>query len=388
MPTKKPSEIYVFRQKYHSIRKVLLVFGIWPRAKHQLSTYLYCAILLIYVISALFTGILFAEFKSANFVFTHTNNVLTIFAFFYVIIFRREFFFRLMTRITEDVDAPKDNFQGNELKHSGRELYVTIKIGTYFFGWVILLKFLRPLFNLLYLMINPVGTSFQLPPPVALPMIHGPVITYILDSFLGSSLDLSMIFIMSIILLFSLYFCSSCKALKETLAHGKFDDEVDERTFLNNCILWHIRLLGLATDFKEAFNIVLLMHSFISLLDICLVLFSIVLYSDENDQIMSEISFLCGGSTTFLLSCWYSGRVTYASLEVGMGAYESEWFKRSLLEQKKIIVLILRAQKSANFNYFESFGPDLETYLNVTLKNSTNVVIYLQILITIICVYI
>lgn len=336
MPSKKQKSEQIFHIDYHNMIRFLKVVGLLPSDRPEASSIVLFIILMVFGLNAVINGMIFAELKLATDAFTHSNNVVSAIVYFYVLFFRRQFWYDFIKKITEDIDRRMDKIEEIEKMRSGKELRVTLRVGGYFYAVVLSLRLLRPLIYVLVAAINPENTQSELPPPMALPIIFDPLFTYILDSLLSSSFDASLICIYSLLMIFSIYFESCCRVLKQTLIY--------ETKNLNDCIMRHIKLMEMLTNFKSVFGLILFIDCFVSLANICLVLFSIVVNSEENSHIMTEIAYLVGGTIQFWLVCWYSERLLYAGLDISDGVYQSQWMGKKSSEQRKLLFIIVRAQ--------------------------------------------
>lgn len=297
-------------------------------------------------------NILYADLKSASDAFTHTNaNIISV-IYFYMMLFKRPFFYDLFQRFETDMYRELNEF---EIKHTilaGKEIRGTLRVGILVLCIATTMKFVQPTVLYLYgLISNAEENIVYLPPPMGIPEIYGPLITYIIESVATSLSIGTIVGSVIIFMLFTYHICGQFNALHDSIIGGKSPGPdlgkggVDEESFLDDCIRRHQQLLNMSLDFVKIFGIVFWIDCVVSVLNICFVLFSMAQNVGAIEHVLNEASFLCGGVSQMFLACWCCERIFNATLEISDGAYNSNWLGKSLKFKKKIVFIMVRGQK-------------------------------------------
>ncbi|XP_072935057.1 odorant receptor 4-like [Epargyreus clarus] len=138
----------------------------------------------------------------------------------------------------------------------------------------------------------------------------------------------------------------------------KTDDEHYQD--LVQCIKLHQRLISYCNDLEEAFSLVNLINYVLSSINICCVLFVIVLL--EPLMAISNKLFLMSALIQIGTLCWYADDIFHANADVALAAYKSGWYRTSPRCRRTLLFLIRRSQKPIAFTAMNFTIISLVTY--------------------------
>ncbi|XP_050665425.1 odorant receptor 85c-like [Leptidea sinapis] len=136
---------------------------------------------------------------------------------------------------------------------------------------------------------------------------------------------------------------------------------------LLSIIKLHQRLIRYCKDLGEAFSFVNLVNISLSSVNICCVVFTIVLL--EPFVSMSNKLFLGSALIQVGMLCWYGESIIQANASIAIAAYNSKWYKVSPRCRRCILFVIRRAQKPNAFTAMNFTNISLVTYTSIMTRS-------------------
>ncbi|KAI8429747.1 hypothetical protein MSG28_000298 [Choristoneura fumiferana] len=130
----------------------------------------------------------------------------------------------------------------------------------------------------------------------------------------------------------------------ETLAETEKTNEEYYQEIIGNIKL-HQRLIRYCNDLEEAFTIVNLVNVVLSSVNICCVVFVIVLL--EPFVAVSNKLFLGAALIQIGMLCWYADDIFHSNAEVALAVYKSGWYRTDPRCRRALIFLIRSAESSS-----------------------------------------
>ncbi|KAI8429745.1 hypothetical protein MSG28_000298 [Choristoneura fumiferana] len=139
----------------------------------------------------------------------------------------------------------------------------------------------------------------------------------------------------------------------ETLAETEKTNEEYYQEIIGNIKL-HQRLIRYCNDLEEAFTIVNLVNVVLSSVNICCVVFVIVLL--EPFVAVSNKLFLGAALIQIGMLCWYADDIFHSNAEVALAVYKSGWYRTDPRCRRALIFLIRRSVQhlilTRSYSYF------------------------------------
>nr|AJF23816.1 olfactory receptor OR60 [Planotortrix octo] len=114
-----------------------------------------------------------------------------------------------------------------------------------------------------------------------------------------------------------------------------------------NLIKIHQRLISFSDNVEDAFSLVNFINVMISSVNICCVMFVIVLLEPWVE--MSNKFFLVAALIQVGILCWYADEIYQASVGVADAVYASDWYYGDVRARRALAVFIQRSQKPLYF---------------------------------------
>ncbi|XP_059049045.1 odorant receptor 85c-like [Achroia grisella] len=195
------------------------------------------------------------------------------------------------------------------------------------------------------------------------PVIH--IFVYIFEIFIGQT---CVWFMVSTDLLFSgmaSHIGMMLRILQRRLQNVAISNQTDEEVYkdIMENIKLHQRLIRYCKDLSDAFSLAFLVNIMLSSVNICCVVFVIVLL----DPIMAVSNKLYLGSALMQIGilCWYGDLIIHANADVAVSAYNSGWYRTDPRCRRALIFLIQRAQKPIAFTAMGFTNVSLTTYSSI-----------------------
>ncbi|XP_039745367.1 odorant receptor 4-like [Pararge aegeria] len=145
----------------------------------------------------------------------------------------------------------------------------------------------------------------------------------------------------------------------------KTDDENYEEIRSN--IQLHQRLISYCNRLEEAFSLVNLINIVMSSINICCVVFVIVLL--EPVLAISNKLFLASILIQVGAMCWYADDILHANGNISAAVYNSGWYKTSPRCRRSLLFIILRSQKPIAFTAMKFTNISLKTYSSILTRS-------------------
>ncbi|XP_063832127.1 odorant receptor 4-like isoform X2 [Ostrinia nubilalis] len=152
----------------------------------------------------------------------------------------------------------------------------------------------------------------------------------------------------------------------ETLATMEQTEEDNYRDILASIKL-HQRLIRYCNDLEVAFSFSNLVNIILSSVNICCVVFTIVLLEPFLD--ISNKLFLGSALIQIGMLCWYADDILHANADVAAAAYTSGWYRTSARCRRALLFLIQRAQKPIAFTAMGFTDISLVTYSSILTRS-------------------
>ncbi|CAG4925069.1 unnamed protein product [Colias eurytheme] len=150
------------------------------------------------------------------------------------------------------------------------------------------------------------------------------------------------------------------------LGENKKSDDEDYQE-ITECVKLHQRLIRYCNDLEDAFSLVNLINILLSSVNICCVVFVVVLL--EPLMGMSNKLFLGASLIQIGVICWYGEDIIHANANVAEAAYNSKWYKLSPRCRRSLAFLIQRAQKPIAFTALNFTNISLVTYSAILTRS-------------------
>ncbi|XP_073958657.1 odorant receptor 4-like isoform X2 [Choristoneura fumiferana] len=125
----------------------------------------------------------------------------------------------------------------------------------------------------------------------------------------------------------------------------------------------HQRLISYSDDLENTFSLVNLINVMLSSVNICCVMFVIVLLEPWME--MSNKFFLGAALTQVGILCWYADEIYRASVGVADAVYASGWYNGDVRARRALVVLIQRSQKPLYFTALKFRPITMTTYSSI-----------------------
>ncbi|XP_049888055.1 odorant receptor 4-like [Pectinophora gossypiella] len=125
----------------------------------------------------------------------------------------------------------------------------------------------------------------------------------------------------------------------------------------------HQRLISYKDDLEEVFSMVNLINVLLSSINICCVVFNIVLLEPWMD--MSNKLFLGAALTQVGILCWYADDIYKASIGVAAAVYECRWYRSNIRCRRLLLLLLQRSQKPLYFTALKFRNITMNTYTSI-----------------------
>ncbi|CAK1599715.1 unnamed protein product [Parnassius mnemosyne] len=120
--------------------------------------------------------------------------------------------------------------------------------------------------------------------------------------------------------------------------------------------------LNLVDKRENAFTVVNLINVLLSSVNICCVVFNILL---DPWMALSNKFFLGAALTQVGILCWYADQIYASSSGVADAAYESSWYSCNIRCQRALLILIQRSQKPLYFTALKFRSITMSTYSSI-----------------------
>ncbi|XP_039745365.1 odorant receptor 4-like [Pararge aegeria] len=124
----------------------------------------------------------------------------------------------------------------------------------------------------------------------------------------------------------------------------------------------HQRLITYGNDLEDAFSVVFLINVLLSSVNICCVVFNILL---DPWMAMSNKFFLGAALTQVGILCWYADDIFTSSSGVANAVYESGWYNSTIRCQSALMILMQRSQKPLYFTAYKFSSITMATYSSI-----------------------
>ncbi|XP_047539671.1 odorant receptor 85b-like [Vanessa atalanta] len=148
-----------------------------------------------------------------------------------------------------------------------------------------------------------------------------------------------------------------------TINQFKHGDHYQE---IISVIKTHQRLIMYGNDLEDAFSIVNLINVLLSSVDICCVVFNILL---DPWMAMSNKFFLGAALTQVGILCWYADDIFTSSSGVADAVYNSGWYNSDIRCQRALLVMIQRSQKPLYFTALKFSSITMSTYSSILINS-------------------
>ncbi|XP_052753655.1 odorant receptor 4 [Galleria mellonella] len=151
------------------------------------------------------------------------------------------------------------------------------------------------------------------------------------------------------------------RRLENIASTEQTDDEIYKDIVAN--IKLHQRLIRYCNDLSESFSLSFLVNIVLSSINICCVVFVIVLL----DPVMAVSNKLYISSVLMQIGilCWYADLIIHANADVAVAAYNSCWYRTNPRCRRALLFLIQRAQKPIAFTAMGFTNVSLATYSSI-----------------------
>ncbi|XP_045451674.1 odorant receptor 85c-like [Melitaea cinxia] len=155
------------------------------------------------------------------------------------------------------------------------------------------------------------------------------------------------------------------KRLESLGSVEKTDDDHYEEIRSN--IKLHQRLISYCSNLEEAFSLCNLINIVMSSINICCVVFVIVLL--EPLMAISNKLFLGSALIQVGALCWYADDIFHANENIAAAIYSSGWYKLNPRCRRALAFLILRSQKPLAFTAMKFTNISLVTYSSILTRS-------------------
>nr|AQQ73536.1 olfactory receptor 69 [Heliconius melpomene rosina] len=152
----------------------------------------------------------------------------------------------------------------------------------------------------------------------------------------------------------------------ESLASTEQTDEENYEEIRSNIKL-HQRLISYCNNLEDAFSLCNLINIVMSSINICCVVFVIVLL--EPFMAISNKLFLGSALIQVGAMCWYADDIFHANGNIAAAVYSSDWYKMSPRCRRALLFLILRCQKPIAFTAMKFTNISLVTYSSILTRS-------------------
>ncbi|XP_050354396.1 odorant receptor 4-like [Nymphalis io] len=147
---------------------------------------------------------------------------------------------------------------------------------------------------------------------------------------------------------------------KNQIKHGDLYQEII------SVIKIHQRLIKYGNDLEDAFSVVNLLNVLLSSVNICCVVFNILL---DPWMAMSNKFFLGAALTQVGIMCSYADDIFTSSSGVADAVYDSGWYNGDIRCQRALLALIQRSQKPLYFTALKFSSITMSTYSSILIKS-------------------
>ncbi|XP_045542573.1 odorant receptor 4-like [Papilio machaon] len=124
----------------------------------------------------------------------------------------------------------------------------------------------------------------------------------------------------------------------------------------------HQRLITYGNDLESAFSLVNLINVLLSSVDICCVVFNILL---DPWLAMSNKFFLGAALTQVGILCWYANEIYTSSSGIADAVYESSWYMEDIRCRRALLIMMQRSQKPLYFTALKFHSITMSTYSSI-----------------------
>ncbi|CAH2100023.1 unnamed protein product [Euphydryas editha] len=128
----------------------------------------------------------------------------------------------------------------------------------------------------------------------------------------------------------------------------------------------HQKLIMYGNNLEDAFSVVNLINVLLSSVDICCVVFNILL---DPWMAMSNKFFLGAALTQVGILCWYADDIFTSSSGVANAVYESSWYQNNIRCQRALLVMMQRSQKPLYFTALKFSSITMSTYSSILINS-------------------
>nr|ARO70237.1 Odorant Receptor 25 [Dendrolimus punctatus] len=159
------------------------------------------------------------------------------------------------------------------------------------------------------------------------------------------------------------------KLLKRRLESIATQEQSQEEYYLEikESIKLHQRLITYCNDLEDAFSLSNLVNIILSSLNICCVVFVIMLL--EPVMAISNKLFLGSALIQIGMLCWYADDIFHANADIAEAAYSSGWYRTNPRCRRALLFLIRRSQKPISFTAMNFTNISLVTYSAILTKS-------------------
>ncbi|XP_059048992.1 odorant receptor 4-like [Achroia grisella] len=195
------------------------------------------------------------------------------------------------------------------------------------------------------------------------PLAH--ILIYLFEVFIGQTCVCVMV---STDLLFSgmaSHISMLLRMLQQRLENIGSTEQTDEEMYKDiiGNIKLHQRLIRYCNDLSETFSPSFLVNVVLSSINICCVVFVIVLLDPLIDG--SNKLYLSSALMQIGILCWYGDLIIHANADVAVAAYNSRWYRTNPRCRRALLFLIQRAQKPIAFTAMGFTDISLTTYTSI-----------------------
>nr|AII01099.1 odorant receptor [Dendrolimus kikuchii] len=157
--------------------------------------------------------------------------------------------------------------------------------------------------------------------------------------------------------------------LKKRLESFASDEQTQDEYYheIKECIKLHQRLIRFCNDLEEAFTQSNFVNIILSSVNICCVVFVIVLL--EPVIAMSNKMYLVANLIQIGLICYYADDILHANADIAQAAYSNSWYRTDTRCRRALLFLIQRAQKPIEFTAMNFTNISLVTYTAILTKS-------------------
>ncbi|XP_045507010.1 odorant receptor Or2-like [Colias croceus] len=142
---------------------------------------------------------------------------------------------------------------------------------------------------------------------------------------------------------------------------------VDDKTVmerLKNCHKRHVELIANAALFDSCLSPIMFLYMFVCSVMLCATAYQITVETNPMQQFLIA-EYLIFGIAQLFMYCWHSNDVLYASKDLMLGPYESNWWSRPVKQQKVVCILTYQLRKTIVFTAGPFNDLTVSTFINI-----------------------